>query len=161
MKDEIKSETIEVEETEEAEAAISQDEELNAKYLRLMADFQNFKRRSERDKAAIYSFANEKLVSELIDVVDDFERALSHESDASSSFVEGMFMIFKNFKGRLEKAGLTEIDALGFDFDPNFHNAVMTESKSSYESGKICDVIQKGYMLNNKVIRPSMVKVAE
>ena len=154
MKDEITSEPAENEEIEVGE-------DQDAKYLRLMADFQNFKRRSERDKAAIYAYANEKLISEMIDVMDDFERALSHESDASSSFVEGMFMIFKNFKGRLEKAGLAEIDALGCDFDPNMHNAVMTEPNSSYESGKICDVIQKGYRLNEKVIRPSMVKVAE
>jgi len=139
----------------------AQEEEQNTKYLRLMADFQNFKRRSEKEKSDIYAYANEKLLSELVGVIDDFERALSHEADASGSFVEGMHMIFKNFKGVLEKAGLEEIEALGEDFDPNFHNAVMTDPKSSYESGKICDVIQKGYKLNNRVVRPSMVRVAE
>jgi len=93
--------------------------------------------------------------------MDDFERALAHEADASGSFVEGMYMIFKNFKGVLEKAGLVEIEALGEEFDPNVHNAVMTDANSSYESGKVCDIIQKGYKLNNRVIRPSMVRVAE
>jgi len=152
--DEILAETPEPETKE-------QSGEPEDKYLRLMADFQNYKRRSEREKNDIYAYANEKIFSELIDVIDDFERALSHDTDVSGSFVEGMFMIFKNFKGILEKAGLSEIDALGADFDPNIHNAVMTDPKSGYESGKICDVIQKGYKLNNKVIRPSMVKVAE
>ena len=163
MKDEIVEENKnagEAEEIEEAEETIAP-EEADTKYLRLMADFQNYKRRSEREKADIYAYANEKIFTELIDITDDFERALSHEADASGSFVEGMFMIFKNFKGILEKAGLTEIDALGCEFNPNFHNAVMTDAKSGYESGKISAVIQKGYMFNNKVIRPSMVKVAE
>ena len=139
----------------------NQEEEQNTKYLRLMADFQNYKRRIEKEKADIYAFANEKLLGELVSIVDDFERALSHEADASGSFAEGMYMIFKNFKGILEKAGLEEIEALGEDFDPNVHNAVMTSPDSGYESGKVCGIIQKGYKLKNRVIRPSMVKVAE
>jgi len=150
-------EVSEIEGTQEPE----EEEGQNTKYLRLMADFQNYKRRSEKEKSDIYAYANEKLLSELLGVIDDFERALSHEADASGSFVEGMYMIFKNFKGVLEKAGLEEIEALGEEFDPNVHNAVMTDPKSSYESGKICDVIQKGYKLNKRVIRPSMVRVAE
>jgi molecular chaperone GrpE len=133
----------------------------NEKYLRLMADFQNYKRRSEKEKADIYSYANEKIFIELLAVMDDFERALLHEADVSGSFTEGMFMIFKNFKGILEKAGLSEIEALGEVFDPNIHNAVMAEAESGYESGRVSEVIQKGYRLNNRVIRPSMVKVAE
>jgi molecular chaperone GrpE len=126
-----------------------------------MADFQNYKRRSEKEKSDIYAYANEKLMGELLSVIDNFERALEHEADATGSFVEGMAMIFKNFKDVLEKAGMEEIEALGHDFDPNVHNAVMTDANSGFESGKVCDVIQKGYKLKDRVIRPSMVKVAE
>lgn len=144
---------------ETSELKNPEEEALNAKYLRLMADFQNFKRRTEKEKSDIYAFANEKIVSELLDVIDNFERALS-TAPAEDSFAEGMKMIFKQLQGVLEKAGVIEIEALGLDFDPNFHNAVMTEDTTEYESGKVSGVMQKGYMLNNKVVRPSMVKVA-
>ena len=140
-----------------AEAA-EEDEALNAKYLRLMADFQNYKRRVEKEKSDIYAYANEKIVSELLNVIDNFERALQHEC-ADERYVEGMQMIFKQFAGVLEKAGLEEITAEGEDFDPNFHNAVMTEDNPEFGSGKVTEVLQKGYLLNKKVIRPSMVKV--
>ena len=162
----VKAEAKEAE--EEAEAvdaadapaeAAEEDEALNAKYLRLMADFQNYKRRTEKEKSDIYAFANEKIVSELLNVIDNFERALDAGNEGDS-FVEGMNLIFKQLQGVLEKAGVVEIEALGHEFDPNFHHAVMTEDSEEYESGKITAVLQKGYLLNNKVIRPSMVKVA-
>ncbi|MDD7719547.1 MAG: nucleotide exchange factor GrpE [Eubacteriaceae bacterium] len=143
--------------TETAEQA-EEDEALNAKYLRLMADFQNYKRRTEKEKSDIYAYANEKIISELLNVIDNFERALQHEC-SDERYVEGMAMIFKQFSGVLEKAGLEEIAAEGEDFDPNFHNAVMTEDNPDFESGKVTGVLQKGYLLNKKVIRPSMVKV--
>ena len=148
----------------EAEAAEEtakdpEEEALNAKYLRLMADFQNFKRRTEKEKNDIYAFANEKIVSELLNVIDNFERALAASAEGDS-FAEGMKLIFKQLQGVLEKYGVAEIEALGQDFDPNFHNAVMMEDSTEYESGKVTEVMQKGYMLNNKVVRPSMVKVA-
>ncbi len=144
---------------EEKKEATAEEEALNVKYMRLMADFQNFKRRTEKEKSDIYAFANEKIVSELLNVIDNFERALLHGA-AGDSFAEGMNMIFKQLQGVLEKAGVKEIEALGLDFDPNFHNAVMTEDSTEYESGKVTEVLQKGYTLNSKVIRPSMVKVA-
>lgn len=137
----------------------AEDEELNTKYMRLMADFQNYKRRTEKEKSDIYAYANEKIVSELLDVIDNFERALEH-GEGDEGFVQGMNNIFKIFKGVLEKSGLEEIEALGAEFDPNFHNAVMTEDSNDYESGFVTQVLQKGYKLNGKVIRPTMVKVA-
>lgn len=170
LDEEVKNETPDTEETKEeageeqtedqadTEEKSEEDEALNSKYLRLMADFQNYKRRVEKEKSDIYAYANEKLVSQLLDVIDNFERALLHEA-ADESFVEGMKMIFKQLTGVLEKAGLEEINALGEDFDPNFHNAVMTEDNDDYDSGKVTEVMQKGYLLNKKVIRPSMVKV--
>lgn len=136
-----------------------EEEALNTRYLRLMADFQNFKRRTEKEKSDIYAFANEKIISELLNVIDNFERALD-AGNAEDSFYKGMEMILKQLLGVLEKAGASEIAALGEDFDPNFHNAVMTEDSDEYESGKVTEVLQKGYILNNRVIRPSMVKVA-
>ena len=149
-------EKAEVAEEKKEEAAAEEDGD--AKYLRLMADFQNYKKRVEKEKKDLYSYANEKLATDLLEVVDNFERALSHE-DSGDGFKEGMEMIFKQLNGVLEKHGLAEIPALGEDFDPNFHNAVMTEETDKYESGKVSGVLQKGYTLNGKVIRPSMVKV--
>ena len=155
------AEAEEAEKPEKAEKSQKDPEEeaLNTKYLRLMADFQNYKRRTEKEKSDIYAFANEKIVSELLNVIDNFERALDAGNEGDS-FVEGMNLIFKQLQGVLEKAGVVEIEALGREFDPNFHHAVMTEDSEEYESGKITAVLQKGYLLNNKVIRPSMVKVA-
>ena len=142
----------------EAPAEDLEEEAWSMKYVRLMADFQNYKKRTEKEKGDIYAYANEKLITELLTVMDNFERALAHES-ADESYVEGMNMIFKQLTGVLEKAGLEEIKALGEDFDPMFHNAVMMEDNDAYESGKVTNVMQKGYMLNKKVIRPAMVMV--
>lgn len=128
------------------------------RYLRLMADFQNYKRRVEKEKKDLYAYANENIMSDLLTVMDNFERALEH--DADENFKEGIEMIFKQLQDALEKSGLAEIPALGEDFDPNVHNAVMAEETEDYESGKVSGVMQKGYTLNGKVIRPSMVKVA-
>ncbi|MEY8367911.1 nucleotide exchange factor GrpE [Anaerovoracaceae bacterium 42-11] len=154
---EASGESDEKEEDAKAENT-EEDEALNTKYLRLMADFQNYKRRAEKEKGDIYAYANEKIVVELLNVLDNFERALQHEA-ADESFAEGMRMIFKQLTDVLEKSGLEEIKAQGEEFDPNFHNAVMTEDNPDYESGKVTAVLQKGYLLNKKVIRPSMVKV--
>ena len=136
-------------------------EELNAKYMRLMADFQNQKKRFDKEKADIYQYANENIVKGLLDVLDNFERALDAAKDADPAFHDGMELIFKQLMGALEKAGVSEIQALGEDFDPNFHNAVMMEETDEYESNKVSGVMQKGYTLNSRVIRPAMVKVAQ
>lgn len=160
--EEIKDETSAGENQSEQQTGSSkEDEEINARYLRLAADFQNFKRRVEKEKGDIYAYANEKIVVDLLDVIDNFERALDHSSDNNESFAEGMSMIFKQFKGVLEKNGVEEINSLGEQFDPNFHHAVMTESSEEFKSDHVIQVLQKGYMLNKKVIRPAMVKVAE
>ena len=147
----------ETEKEEEVKEEGKEDTE-ELRYLRLMADFQNYKKRVEKEKRDLYSYANEKLMNELLAVVDNFERALDH--DADEGFKEGIEMIFKQLQDVLEKSGLAEIPALGEEFDPNVHSAVMTEETEEYESGKVSGVMQKGYTLNGKVIRPSMVKVA-
>lgn len=157
------AETKETNEEETAEAELTEEgvdgkDPMEAKYLRLMADFQNYKKRTAKEKEDIYAFGTEGLMLKLLTVIDNFERALVLESK-DEKYAEGMQMIFKQLTDVLQKAGLEEIKALGEDFDPNFHNAVMMEDNPDYESGKVTDVMQKGYMLNKKVIRPSMVKV--
>ena len=97
-----------------------EEEELNTKYLRLAADFQNYKRRVEKEKSDIYACANERIVAQLLDVIDNFERALEHSDSGMESFTEGMGLIFKQFKGVLEKSGVEEIPAEGEQFDPNY-----------------------------------------
>lgn len=141
----------------EAEAKV---DEVNEKYIRLMADFQNQKKRFDKEKADIYQYANEDIVKNLLSVLDNFDRALEAAAGSDPKLLEGMELIFKQFWETLEKAGVSEIKALGEDFDPNFHNAVMMEDSSEHDSGKVSEVLQKGYILNGRVIRPSMVKVA-
>ena len=136
-------------------------QELNSKYMRLAADFQNQKKRYEKEKADIYMYAGEDIIKQILDVMDNFDRAIDMGGDTDPKFKEGMELIFKQLMAVLEKAGVKEIEALGEEFDPNFHNAVMMEDTDEYESNKVSGVIQKGYMMKSKVLRPSMVKVAK
>ncbi len=147
---------------ESAEQAISAEATAvdSEKYLRLMAEFQNYKRRTEKEKGELFKYASEKLVVQLVEILDNFDRALNQSAGGGEAFAAGMELIFKQLTDVLEKNGVEEIKALGEDFDPNFHNAVMMEDTTEYESGKVSDVLQKGYTLNGKVVRPSMVKVA-
>ena len=134
----------------------------DAKYLRLMAEFQNYKKRVAKEKSDIHSYANEKIVTELLEVLDNFERALSADNSTDvEGYTQGMKLIFDQLLGVLTKSGLVEVKALGEEFDPNMHNAVMTADSEEYDSNKVCSVLQKGYTLNGKVIRPSMVTVAK
>lgn len=137
-----------------------EDKAWSEKYARLMADYQNFRKRTEKEKADVYSFANEKIMTDLLQVIDNFERALEAECQ-DEAYVEGMKMIFKQTTDILKNSGLEEIEAVGHDFDPNFHHAVLTDSNPEFDSGKVTAVLQKGYKLNGKVIRPAMVKVNE
>ena len=134
----------------------------DAKYLRLMAEFQNYKKRVAKEKSDIHSYANEKIVTELLEVLDNFERALASDNSTDvEGYAQGMKLIFDQLLGVLTKSGLVEVKALGEEFDPNMHNAVMTADSEEYDSNKVCNVLQKGYTLNGKVIRPSMVTVAK
>jgi molecular chaperone GrpE len=145
---------------EREETATKEEEELNTKYLRLAADFQNYRRRVEKEKNDIYAYANEKLMAELLNVIDNFDRALAVET-VDTGMKDGMVMILKQLVDVLEKSGMEEIAAEGQDFDPNFHHAVQTVKSDEHGSGQVAKVLQKGYMLNTKVIRPAMVIVAE
>lgn len=136
-------------------------EDLKTQYLRLAADFQNFKKRSEKEKSDIYAHANKEIALDMLEVIDSFEIALSHKDSVEKNFVSGMEKILKQFQTVLEKNGIEEISAEGEEFDPIFHHAVMTEDTEDFESGHVSAVLKKGYMLNGKVIRAAMVKVAK
>lgn len=134
----------------------------NEKYVRLMAEFQNYKKRVAKEKNDIREYATEKLVMELLPVLDNFERALAASAeDDPAGYAKGMELIFTQMVTELQKSGLAEVEAEGQDFDPMKHNAVMTEENEELESGKVSKVLQKGYALNDKVIRPSMVAVTK
>lgn len=134
----------------------------NEKYVRLMAEFQNYKKRVTKEKNDIREYATEKLVMELLPVLDNFERALAASAeDDPAGYAKGMELIFTQMVTELQKSGLAEVEAEGQDFDPTKHNAVMTEENEELESGKVSKVLQKGYTLNDKVIRPSMVAVTK
>ena len=138
------------------------DEKDSERYLRLLAEFQNFKKRSAKEKSDIHAYANEKIIGDLLPILDNFERALaSNAIDDPEAYAKGMAMIFEQMKTALEKAGLQEIEALGKEFNPNMHNAVVSEESDEHESGHVSKELQKGYTLNGKVVRPTMVAVAK
>ena len=156
------TETPEEDNAPEAENTEEKADDGNEKYVRLMAEFQNYKKRVAKEKNDIREYATEKLVMELLPVLDNFERALAASAeDDPAGYAKGMELIFTQMVTELQKSGLAEVEAEGQDFDPTKHNAVMTEENEELESGKVSKVLQKGYALNDKVIRPSMVAVTK
>jgi len=137
--------------------------ELEDKLLRVQAETQNYKRRKEEETDRMVKFANERLIEELLPVIDNFERAIKLDdenlNDELSKFLEGFKMIYGSFISILNGLELKEIEALDQPFDPAFHQAVLTDRDESKEDGIILEVLQKGYMLKDKVIRASLVKV--
>ena len=150
----------------EVEEAKTEAEGAETKYLRLAADFQNYKRRMEKERFERYSEGKKDFAEDLLPVLDIFDVALAQNAelakdDHGRAVLEGMEMILKQLQDALAKNGVSEIEALGADFDPNFHHAVIMEPSDKYASQKVSEVLQKGYKIGEKVIRPSMVKVAE
>ena len=135
------------------------------KNMRIQAEMINYKKRKEEETSNLLKYANEDLVSELLPVIDNFERAIKMDnddlSDEVSKFLEGFKMIYGNLINILNKLDVNEIEASGIEFDPNYHQAVLTEKDESKPSGVVLEVLQKGYMYKDKVIRPAMVKVNE
>ncbi|MHA6260364.1 nucleotide exchange factor GrpE [Sporosarcina sp. CAU 1771] len=131
--------------------------------LRLLADYENFKRRATLDKESIQKYRSQNVLTNLIPVLDNFYRALQVEvtSEEATTLMTGMEMIYRSLIDALTTEGLVEIDALDKEFDPNFHQAIMTESNPDKPSGSVLEELQKGYMLKDRVLRPSMVKVNE
>ncbi|KXH87577.1 molecular chaperone GrpE [Sporosarcina sp. HYO08] len=137
-------------------------EEEDRRY-RLLADFENFKRRANLDKEALQKYRAQSLLTNLIPVLDNFSRALAVETqtEEAQSIMTGMDMIYRNLLDALKEEGLTEIEAMEQEFDPNFHQAVMTGNEEDKPSGIVLEELQKGYILKDRVLRPSMVKVNE
>ena len=130
------------------------------KYLRLYAEFQNYRNRTTKEKTEAYNNAIADCIKQILPVIDNFERALTQEC-ADESYKSGMEMIFKNFMSILDKLGVKEVEALGKPFDPNVHHAIQQCESDEYESDIVCNVFQKGYTLNERLIRPAMVQVVQ
>lgn len=175
LQDEIKDnaseeveETIEeaIEEATEAKESAEVDEkeqkieELTDTLQRLQAEYANYRRRTQQEKETMGIFANEKILNELIPVMDNMERAMDACTDKEDSMYKGIDMVQKQLKATLEKFGLEEIEAESQEFDPNLHLAVMQEPVEGTEANQVIMVLQKGYKLNTKVLRPAMVKVS-
>jgi molecular chaperone GrpE len=163
-------EEIEAEETERDEIEVIREritslekeaEEWKDKYLRSMADFDNFRKRSLEEKSDWIKRASEKLALSICDVLDNFDRALMqlNEDQKEDSFVKGIILIDQQLKNALEREGVKRIEALGKDFDPNYHEA-LAHVPSDYEEGKVAAIIQNGYLMNDKLIRPVRVAVS-
>ncbi|MBR4223515.1 MAG: nucleotide exchange factor GrpE [Oscillospiraceae bacterium] len=138
------------------------EEELAAekeRYLRLDAEYYNYRTRSVKEKSEAYDNATAQAVSEILTVVDNFERALGTEC-SDEKFKSGIEMIFRQYQTILEKLGVKEIEALGQTFDPNLHNAVTSIEDEEKGDNEVAAVLQKGYTLGKRVIRPAMVSVA-
>lgn len=137
-------------------------EELNDKYMRTFAEFDNFRKRSEKEKAAMFEIGAKNIIEKILPVVDNFERGLATvpEEQKNDPFVEGMDKIYKQFITALEDAGVKPIEAVGTEFNPDLHNAVMHIEDESVEENIVVEEFQKGYMYRESVVRHSMVKVA-
>ena len=141
---------------DEIESAL---EETKDKYLRLMAEYDNYRKRTAKEKTETYNNAVSDSITEILPVIDTFEMALKTEC-SDESFKTGVEKIYNMFRKSLEKLGVTEIEALGKEFDPNLHNAIKQVEETDYAENYVCEVFQKGYRLGKKVIRHSMVAVA-
>ena len=149
---------------DERERALRAEEEagkLREALLRKAADFENLKRRSEREKADYFRFALTDVLRDLLGVLDNFERALAHApSSGAEEFRTGVEMIARQLSDVLRKYGVSEVPALGEPFDPQLHEAVLREEVTGVRPGMVLEVFQKGYVLNERLLRPAMVKVS-
>ena len=154
------TESKETEGNEELLAAQKAETEAKERLIRLQADFENYKKRTQKEKAETYAFAMESLMTKLLPVIDNMERAeAAADDDENNGYHEGVQMVFKSLMNILESEGLKEIEALGKTFDPNFHHGVAVGAEDDKEDQEILEVFQKGYLFKEKVIRAAMVKV--
>lgn len=149
------TETIE----EKKESNNEEVEVLNNRLLRLQADFLNYKSRTEKEKLSSYGNAVSDMILEMLPVVDNLERALTADKSENSTLKEGVQMVYTQLMGILEKKGLKEIEALHKQFDHNVHYGVAFEASDEFDDGTILDVLQKGYTVNDKLVRPAMVRI--
>lgn len=138
----------------------AQIEELTDKVRRQMAEFENFRKRSEKEKTQMYEVGAKGILEKILPVVDNFERGLKGMEESEDPFAQGMQMIYKQLMTSLEEAGVKAIEAVGQEFNPDFHNAVMHVEDDEFGENEIVEEFQKGYMYHDSVLRHSMVKVA-
>jgi molecular chaperone GrpE len=138
-------------------------EEMQDKYLRQVAEFENFRKRTDKEKAQMFDQGASNVLEKMLPIVDNFERGLAAvpEEEKGSAFADGMNMIYKQLMKQMEDLGVTPIEAVGKEFDPNFHNAVMQVESEEVEEGFVAQELQKGYMYHDTVLRHSMVAVAK
>ena len=145
----------------EIEALGTQVSEANDKYMRLYAEYDNFRRRTQKEKEGIYSDAYVDALTQILPILDNLERAAQYSTEASEHpLAKGLELTLKSFAETMEKMGVSEIPALGEQFDPNVHNAVMHIDDESFGENEVVEVFMKGYARGDKVLRFSMVKVA-
>lgn len=143
------------------EAMQAKIDELEDRVKRQMAEFENFRKRTDKEKTMMFETGAKSVIEKILPVVDNFERGLATvpEDDENAAFANGMKMIYKQMMDELDKLGVKPIEAVGQEFDPNFHNAVMQVESEEYESGIVAQELQKGYMYHDTVVRHSMVAV--
>ena len=136
-------------------------EELNDRVKRQMAEFDNFRKRTEKEKSMMFDMGAKTIIEKILPVVDNFERGFTtvEEADKDDAFVQGMSQVYKQLMKELEAVGVKPIEAVGVEFNPDFHNAVMQVESEEYESGVIAQELMKGYMYKDSVVRHSMVAV--
>ncbi len=158
-----KEKTTEKEPEKELKTLMKQLEEEKDRCLRLNAEFENLRKRTQREKEEFVKYANEKLIIELVEIMESFERGLetSRESNNKDKLIQGMELVYKQLKNVLEKNGLVPIKALGEKFDPYKHEAVMQTPSDDNEEDIVLEEFARGYMLNDKVIRYSKVRVSK
>lgn len=137
----------------------AENEQLRNRYLRTLADFENLRKRTEREKADFFRYAMGGVLKDLLPVLDNFDRALDH-AEEGDEFHKGVLLIYKQLFDVLQKHGLKAIDESGVHFDPNIHEAVVREEDASVPSHTVVAVLQKGYFLHDRLLRPALVKVA-
>ena len=138
-------------------------DELNDRLIRQVAEFDNFRKRTDKEKAQMFEQGQGSILEKLLPVIDNFERGLQAvpEAEKDGAFADGMNKIYKQLMKQMEDLGVTPIEAVGKEFNPNFHNAVMQVESEEYESGIVAQELQKGYMFHDTVLRHSMVGVTQ
>ena len=158
------AETDEIMDPEQLQSIITELEQekddLNKRLLRLQADFDNYRKRSRAEREEMVDYASFELVRNLLPVIDNLERACVAAKESPEGLVDGVALIARQLKELLEKEGLKEIDCKGQPFDPQCHDAVLLEESDEHTPNTVMDELQKGYMMKDRVLRPSMVKVA-
>lgn len=156
--------TVEEELKQQLEQKNKESEENWSKYLRVSADFDNFRKRSRQEKDDLLKYANQSIIEGFLPIIDNFERALAsidQQAPEVKQTLSGVEMIYRQIIQSLEQAGLSKINAEGQEFDPQLHEAVMQEETTDFSDNTIIQDLRTGYILKDKVIRPSMVKVAK